>query len=278
MPEKQSFASSLWLKVLVGFGLAFFVARYLPHGGGETRPGVDTLVSAAALIMLFTTVALYLGLRYNLGLPARIALYAVAYNALIVGVKFVLAPLGLYEVNRAVDLTSLFPVSDPFGAAWSATFVFALYLLGYWIVYRLTKARILRLPASDADERRRRGRRVLLPFVSATYALVGAVGVLAVIGAVAWTNSGGRALNEYVSFVFSSSVSLLVAVALAGAGSLAALAFSGTAERAELLGDAALLTTFFWLGLGFLALYHFLWVVYILALTAIWPLRVVTPK
>jgi hypothetical protein len=278
MRRSESLASALWVKVLIGFSLAFFVARYLPHGGGEARPGVDTLVSSAALIMLFTTAALYLGMRYNLGLPTRIALYAVAYNALIVGVKFVLGPLGLYEVNRSVDLTSLFPVSDPIGALWTGGLVFVLYVLGYWVVYRLARSRILRLPAEDAEERRRRGRRILLPLVSATYALVGAAGVLAVVGAAAWANAEGRALDEYLDFVFSSSVSLLVAIALAGAGSLAALAFTGTAERAELIGDAALLTTFFWLGIGFLAIYHFLWVVYILTLTSIWPLKVVTPK
>jgi hypothetical protein len=134
---KQSFASSLWLKVWVGFGLAFLVARYLPRGGGEETPGLDTLVSAAALIMLFTTGALYLGIRYNLRLPTRVAIYAVAYNALIVCVKFVLGPLGLYEVNRSVDLTSLFPVSDAIGALWTGTLVFGLYVLGYWLVYRL---------------------------------------------------------------------------------------------------------------------------------------------
>ena len=45
-----------------------------------------------------------------------------------------------------------------------------------------------------------------------------------------------------------------------------------------LVGDAALLVSVFWLGLGFLALYHALWVVYVLVLTSIWPLKVITPK
>jgi hypothetical protein len=34
----------------------------------------------------------------------------------------------------------------------------------------------------------------------------------------------------------------------------------------------------FWVGLAFLALYHALWVIYVLALTTIWPLKVITPK
>jgi hypothetical protein len=36
--------------------------------------------------------------------------------------------------------------------------------------------------------------------------------------------------------------------------------------------------SFFWIGLYFLALYHVLWVVYVLVLTSTWPLKVVTPK
>jgi hypothetical protein len=83
---------------------------------------------------------------------------------------------------------------------------------------------------------------------------------------------------DYLDFVFSSSVSLLIALALAGATALAALTFDATARRAHMLGDATLYMSVFWLGLYFLALYHVLWVVYVLVLTSIWPLKVVTPK
>ena len=82
----------------------------------------------------------------------------------------------------------------------------------------------------------------------------------------------------YLDFVFSSSLSVLVGLALAGATALAALAFDSTSRRASVVGDASLFTSFFWVGLYFLALYHVLWVVYVLVLTSIWPLRVVTPK
>jgi len=83
---------------------------------------------------------------------------------------------------------------------------------------------------------------------------------------------------NYLDFVFSSSLSVLVGLALAGATALAALAFESTSRRALVVGDASLFMSFFWVGLYFLALYHVLWVVYVLVLTSIWPLRVVTPK
>jgi hypothetical protein len=83
---------------------------------------------------------------------------------------------------------------------------------------------------------------------------------------------------QYLEFVFTSAGSFTIAVVLAAAATLAGLAFKGTGERAAALGDVALFVSFFWVGLAFLALYHVLWVVYLLVLTSIWPLKVVVPK
>ena len=83
---------------------------------------------------------------------------------------------------------------------------------------------------------------------------------------------------EYLAFVFSSGVSIVVAVTLALALALAAKAFGAAEHRAVALGNAAVLTSMFWVCLGFLALYQVLWVVFVLALTSVWPLKVVTPK
>jgi hypothetical protein len=265
--EGKSFVSALWVKVLIGFGLALLVARALPSRAGDgATPPVDFLLFTAALVTVFTTVALWLGLRRNLGVGTQVALYAVLYNAFIVLVKFALAPYGLYEVNQRVDLTGLFPVSDALGALWTASLVFLLYLGGYYAVYRLARARI----TGRDPERKPKG--LVLGLVGGAYALAGAGIVLLFVFGL------GRLGGEYVQFALASSVSILIAVGLAVAGSLAALAFRDVSEQAEIVGDAALLTSFFWLGLAFLALYHVLWVVYILAITAVWPLKVVVPK
>jgi hypothetical protein len=84
--------------------------------------------------------------------------------------------------------------------------------------------------------------------------------------------------GEYVGFVFSSAASLVAGAALALALSLALLTLTSTAERARVAGDATLLVTVFWIGAAYLALYHALWVVYILVLTSVWPLKVVSSK
>ncbi len=42
--------------------------------------------------------------------------------------------------------------------------------------------------------------------------------------------------------------------------------------------DYGTIVTVFWLGLGFLALFHVLWIVYVLVLGSIWPFKTVVPK
>ena len=56
------------------------------------------------------------------------------------------------------------------------------------------------------------------------------------------------------------------------------LSFRTAAQRATLVGNVALVSGLLWVGLAFLALYHAVWVVYVLVLTSIWPLKVITPK
>jgi hypothetical protein len=82
----------------------------------------------------------------------------------------------------------------------------------------------------------------------------------------------------YVAVVAASSVGAAVGVTLAIASALTAVVFQDAGRRERVLGEATLMVSVFWLGLAFLALYHVLWVVYILILATLWPLKVVTPK
>jgi hypothetical protein len=196
------------------------------------------------------------------GLPATLALFAVGYNALVVLVKFVLSPEALYEHSEAGTLKAYIDPNDSVAATFISASVFVLYAIALFVIYRICRRRLV-------ERRRPSWKRVL---------------VIAILSAAVLFATGGIPLLllfgglEYVDFVFSSAVSGLVALALAGAVTLAAIAFRSTAERAQLVGDVALLVSVFWVALAFLALYHALWVVYVLVLTAIWPLKVITPK
>ena len=267
-------SAHVWLKLGVGFGVALAAVELVPRttSGGETPP-VGAMLATAALVALATTVALVLLVRFDLRLPLRIAVLAAVWNVLVVVVKFVLGPRGFYEVNQNVDLTDLFTLNDAFGATVTAAFVLTLYALGYWVLYRLFGRR--RLPTLERVATSRGARGVAVAALVTALLVAGATGGVFVVFAPLFFLGGGL---EYLSFVFSSSLSLLVAALLAAAAAFAGLAFRSTAEQARAVGDATVVVSFFWVGLAFLALYHVLWVVYVLVLTSIWPLKVVTPK
>lgn len=255
-----------WIKILGGFAAAAVAVLLVPRL--FERPGVPpmtALLLTGVLVGLATTSVLYVVVTRDLGLGRTVAGFAVGYNLLLVLVKFVLAPHGLYDVNQTD--TFAIALDTDVEAALTAGGVLAIYAAVYCLLYLILRRRIA------ARARKLPGG-----------AKVGIV-VALLMGAIMFVAGGFIIalwvlfnLAEYLSFVFSSAVSLLMVAVIAGAITLATMALKDARDRAVAIGNAALLTNFFWVGLAFIAMYHALWVVFILTLTAIWPLKVVTPK
>jgi hypothetical protein len=264
----------LLLKLLVAGVLSFGVVTLLPHtvSGGGAVPPIRMLFETAVIVSVICAAALFWGIRSDLGLPAKVAVYAVLFNTLVIVVKLTLGPHGFYEVNQIRNLESGFEIDDGLAAVSAAAAIFVLYAGVYVVLYKFFRSRIEHLAAEDPIPRIPGGRGVVIGIVVLVLLGVGSGGAILILLLPLF---GGL---DYLDFVFSSGVSLLVAVSLAGATALAALAFDASSRRAHALGDATMYMSFFWVGLYFLALYHVLWVVYVLVLTSIWPLKVVTPK
>ena len=251
--------------------LALATIALFPRSGGDSPP-LASLALVGAIVAAVTTFALYAIVRRDLGLPSRIgASLAIAF-ALIAIVKFVLAPAGLYEVNAVRALDDLFgSVADPMGVVFTAVAVFGLYALGYWIAFR--RGYDDPLPGRRRKRDRTPRRVSLLVIVLIVAAIVITGGGVLLLGMLVLT-----APRQYLEFVFSSWAGLGVALALVPAAALILKVFRLFDERPELVAQVGAVITLFWLGLGFLALYHVLWIVYVLVLGSIWPLRTVTPK
>ncbi len=265
---------SLALKLLVAGALSLAVVSLAPRtvsSSGDVPP-VGMLLTTATIVGVICAALLFWGLRSDLGLPATAAAYAVVFNVLVVGVKLALAPHGFYEVNQGRTLDGWFSIDNAFMAFVAAAAVFVLYLGVYVVLYRYFRAKVEHLAPADPIPRIASGRAVVIAVVVLTVLLVATGGALLLVLVPL------AAGIEYLDFVFSSSLSLMIGVILACATALAAAAFNSAADRARLVGDASVFMSFFWIGLYFLALYHVLWVVYVLVLTSIWPLKVVTPK
>jgi hypothetical protein len=265
---------TVWLS-LIGVGIAGLLITTLSPRFSEAtgRPPVSLLLGVGLVLIAAASMGVYVGIRWGLGLAAKVAVYAVGFNALILLVKFVLAPYGIYDLNRTVRLESFIPFTEPIVTWLTALSVFLLYFAVYGVVYRVVRSRLgLRRDPGPPNPRRRR-----------------AIVILSIGGAIVVTAASGLGVlflpllpvasgAEYLRYLFSSSVSLAVALALVAATWLAARTFRSAGEQAGAVTEAALLTSLFWVGLSFIALYHFLWVVYLIVLLSIWPLRVVVPK
>jgi hypothetical protein len=264
----------LLLKLIVAGALSVAVVTLVPHAvsSGADVPPAGMLLVTATIVGIVCAVLLFWGLHSDLGLPAKTAVYAVVFNVLVVLVKLGLAPRGFYEVNQVHTIDSTFSIDNGLMATLAAGVVFFLYLGVYVMLYRFFRARIEHLAPADPVPRLPGGRKIVTGVIVLTVLLVASGGALLLV--LIPLTAG----VEYIDFVFSSSLSLLIAVILACATAFAAMAFSSASDRARLVGDASLFMSFFWVGLSFLALYHVLWVVYVLVLTSIWPLKVVTPK
>jgi hypothetical protein len=270
----HALTAPLLLKFLLAGALSFAVVSLIPRTvseKGAVPPG-GMLLMTATIVGVICAVLLFWGLRSDLGLPVKVAVYAVVFNVLVIVVKLGLAPRGFYEVNQVRDLDSTFSIDNGLMAVLAAAFIFSLYVAAYVVIYRTFRSKIEHLATHDPIPRFASGRTIVGAVIVLTILLVASGGalLLAIIPLAAGF--------DYLDFVFSSSLSLMVGVILACATAFAAMAFNSTSERARLVGDASVFMSFFWVGLYFLALYHVLWVVYVLVLTSIWPLKVVTPK
>lgn len=265
---------SLVVKLVVAGLLSLAVVAIVPRtvSSSGSIPPVGMLLTTATIVAMVCGALIFWGLRSDVGLPLTTAVYAVAFNVLVIVVKLVLGPRGYYEADQTKELDSTFAISDTFMAVCAALFVFALYAAAYFVLYRYFRKKVAHLAPEDRFAFRLSGRKFVVTVIVITILIVASGGALLLI---ALPLIAGL---SYVDFVFSSSLSLLIAVILACATAFAAMTFNSTADRARLVGDASVFVSFFWVGLYFLALYHVLWVVYVLVLTAIWPLKVVTPK
>jgi len=261
---------SSWITLVIAVGLALAAIALFPRSGGDAPP-LASLALIGAVVTGVTTAALYAIVRRDLRVPMRFAISLVVAFALIALVKFVMAPFGLYKVNATRALTDQFgTVADPTGAVITAATVFGLYTLGYAIIYWLGGDNPpVRRRRHDRDRARVPGRRVLVVLLVASLVVVSGLWIVAVmVLTVPW---------QYLEFVFSSGVGVIVAGALAAAATLIGSTFRTLGDLRTPV-EYGTIVTLFWLGLGFLALFHVLWIVYVLVLGSIWPLKTVVPK
>jgi hypothetical protein len=251
-----------------GFLLALVAAWGFPRldhslNPGAANPGLISFLGAGLAVLALTALFLFVGLRQLLPKTGVFLAAAFGYNALLILVKFGLGPAALYAANSSNSGFQY--LTDQLAYPGLAAITALIYGGAFFILYVIFRSGLQRrLGVSVAFEKRL----VQLFVVMFVLATVGWVTVIGLLGF----------LEYSVSVFFSSAFGMLIAVALVGAIVLCSQAFREASEQSLMLRNVSLLSTFAWIGLAFIAAYHILWLVFLLTLVSLWPLRAYTAK
>jgi len=263
---------SAWWHALGAFGLALAASIVIPlvdrlANPSSAQPGVITFLAVGLSVLALTVYLLRSGLRQQLPTSGVFLFGAIGYSALLIAVKFVVSPLALYDFAREKGLTILGSDAGGFGYIGFplvTVITAAIYGTAFFILYAYFQSKLrARLGIPVGFETR---------FV-ALYVVMFVLGVMSAI------SLGWLATFDYLaSLTYFVGLGVLLAVALLGALILCTVAFREANEQAAVLRNITLFTGFAWVGLAFIAAYHVLWLVFVLVIITIWPLKSVSIK
>jgi len=164
----------------------------------------------------------------------------------------------LFQGNQRQEISSLVAMDSRGLILWIAASVLVLYVGAVWFLAAAFR------PAAPPD--------------GPSYKPVVACLLIAVAGGIGTAIFVTTAAGDYLVFILSGLEATGIAVALFAATLLVAVAFRDTAQRSRALGAASMYVTVAWVAICFLLVFQVLWIVFLLAVVAVWPLRTVTPK
>jgi len=243
-----------WVSVASIVGLVALVVIVRVQDPSGATPPSSMFAAAGALISVVAFVTVTLAAR-STGVTLRAALTLAGGLAVIAVVKFALGPIAMFDARAEIQ--------DPFalGSGGSIVAIAAVVLLLY-------AGAVIALGAWM----RPRGWASWPRPGTAVGLLLTGVGSL-VAGAFITSAPLG-----YVGDALTGVGATAVVVSLFVAATLVAAAFRDTARQARSLGVASVYVSVVWVAVAFLLVFHVLWVVFLLAVVAVWPLRTVTPK
>lgn len=279
----NKFSINLFIVFVVGL-LATIIFPNLDKSlnPGSQHPSVITFAGVGVTLILVTACVIYFGLRSTVSLKKQFFMYAIAYNAFIILVKFVLSPSAIYDANQMRAFTNSVSMfgsgsSNPISLTMVSGVIFVLYFLFLFVLYLFNKAKV--------DEALNISGKANKKIITNFGVVLGAVGLLSIISFLMFGVMGFMvillpALNtlEYVGYLSSTVGGILIALSLVGAIIFVSATFRDVSKQAILLRNAALLGSFFWIAVHFLLIFHVLWVVYFLTILSLWPLKVVVSK
>jgi hypothetical protein len=262
------------------------VVAFLPRSfAGGDRPSLTVYLLAGLTGLAVTAAALAYAGRFEPRLKRRLLWLAFSYNALIVLVKMAFAPFGLYTLNAGTTFASTFLTdqNQPIYYAIAAGIVFLIYALALTLIYRAYLHRFNRRAVNtpDASPAKLAGDspKPKVPYTIQGFLILIVAGV-AVYATGLWALPVifGLSMLDYLVLIFTSPLIAPILGALLAGLLIAIRAFSSAEKEAASVQDSTVLASMFWLGLTLIAVYHVMWLVFMIALVSVWPFNTYTPK
>ena len=249
-------ATAVWIGAgaivgLIGIGIVL----QIQDRSGQTPP--TSTFAAAAIAISLVAIVTVAAAAHSAGASWRAAIALAGGFAAIAIAKFGMGPVALFQGNRAEVIQNAGGVSSGGMVVVIAVTVGALYLAAIWVLAVLFR------PAGPPDG----------PNGNVAFALAG-VGLAGLLLAGILTT----AASQYVTWATTGLEATGIAVALFVAAGLVAVAFHDTSLRSKILCQASMYITVLWVAVAFLLVFQVLWIVFLLAIVAIWPFKSVTPK
>lgn len=261
LPAAPSVPARPWLTVFTAGSVclvALLALIYLAKDDPANVPPAWLFAVSGIVVAGIGGFAVWLASTQSRLVP-RAAIALGAGFACIALAKFALAPFGFFDRTRARTIELV--VSQQTLIVVVGLGVLVLYVVAIVVIRLVARGRF-----ADAPKLRTAtvvG--VLLGLLAIGFALPV---ILLVVAGPAY----------YLSLVFTSAIGVGLIAALMAATGLVTGAFLTAEDRAQVLAHASMLATATWIAIAFVVLFQALWIVFMLTLLAVWPLRTVTPK
>jgi len=247
----------VWLAGAIAVGSIGLLVIVSMQDQTERAPPTSMFAAAGLLMSVVGFVTVAIAAR-RIGTTVRAAIALGGGFAAIALAKFAMGPTALFQGNQRQEISSLVAMDSRGLILWIAASVLVLYVGAVWFLAAAFR------PVAPPD--------------GPSYKPVVACLLIAVAGGIGTAIFVTTAAGDYLVFILSGLEATGIAVALFAATLLVAVAFRDTAQRSRALGAASMYVTVAWVAICFLLVFQVLWIVFLLAVVAVWPLRTVTPK
>jgi hypothetical protein len=247
----------VWLAGAIAVGSIGLLVIVSMQDQTERAPPTSMFAAAGLLMSVVGFVTVAIAARRT-GTTVRAAIALGGGFAAIALAKFAMGPTALFQGNQRQEISSLVAMDSRGLILWIAASVLVLYVGAVWFLAAAFR------PVAPPD--------------GPSYKPVVACLLIAVAGGIGTAIFVTTAAGDYLVFILSGLEATGIAVALFAATLLVAVAFRDTAQRSRALGAASMYVTVAWVAICFLLVFQVLWIVFLLAVVAVWPLRTVTPK